>query len=337
MLLITSLITSLTPSLTTGQAPIPFISTWNTANIGASNNNQITLPLESSGAYNFLVDWGEDIPLERITAFDDPGVTHTYASSGTYTVTITGIIKGWSFNNAGDPAKLTQISQVGSLQFGNSGGYFYGCANLDWSATDIPNLSGTTTMADAFRDCDNIILIPNIELWNILGITNWTGAFRKSNFAGPISGWGNKFRNVINVANMFRDNTTFNKAVEDLDFSSVENALSFLFGALAFNKPVNNLNTSSLLNWGSFLRNTNFNRPMNNLDFSAATNVNNLLRDSNFSQTNYDPLLISFDAQSLNSNLNFHAGTAKYGAGAPATARANRISDGWTMTDGGAA
>ncbi len=37
-----------------------FVSVWNTSktSMGSSNATQITLPLESSGVYNFNIDWG---------------------------------------------------------------------------------------------------------------------------------------------------------------------------------------------------------------------------------------------------------------------------------------
>ena len=42
--------------------PKPFISTWKTDNLSAtaSATNQITLPLTTSGSYNFMVYWGDN-------------------------------------------------------------------------------------------------------------------------------------------------------------------------------------------------------------------------------------------------------------------------------------
>ena len=66
-----------------------FVSNWNTANTsgGSSTSTQIQLPLESSGTYNFVVDWG-DGNTDTITAWNQAETLHTYASSGTYTITI---------------------------------------------------------------------------------------------------------------------------------------------------------------------------------------------------------------------------------------------------------
>ena len=78
-----------------------FISQWKTDNAGTSNDDQITLPLVSSGTYDFTVDWG-DGTQDTITSHDDAAVTHTYPSAGTYTVQIAGTISGWQFDDGGE-------------------------------------------------------------------------------------------------------------------------------------------------------------------------------------------------------------------------------------------
>ena len=77
---------------------IPFISTWKTDNLstGSSNSNQVKLPLMPNGSYNFYVNWG-DGTVSSIAAWNQAEATHTYAAIGTYTITITGYINGWSF------------------------------------------------------------------------------------------------------------------------------------------------------------------------------------------------------------------------------------------------
>ena len=48
-----------------------FISLWNTTltSTGSSENNQVRLPLESDGTYDFIVDWG-DGERNTITSWD---------------------------------------------------------------------------------------------------------------------------------------------------------------------------------------------------------------------------------------------------------------------------
>ena len=75
-----------------------FVSTWDTTKTssGSSTATQVKLPLISSGIYAFDVDWG-DGSSNTITVWNQPEVTHTYASSGIYTITISGQIDGWAF------------------------------------------------------------------------------------------------------------------------------------------------------------------------------------------------------------------------------------------------
>ena len=61
-------------------------------------------------------------------------------------IAIRGQIDGWRFNNTGDRKKLSDISNWGSLTLGNAGGYFYGATNLTLTATDAPDLGGTTDL-----------------------------------------------------------------------------------------------------------------------------------------------------------------------------------------------
>ena len=54
----------------------PFITVWNTTKPGSSGNNQIKLPLRSSGTYLFLVDWGDGTD-DIITSWNQAEVVHT--------------------------------------------------------------------------------------------------------------------------------------------------------------------------------------------------------------------------------------------------------------------
>jgi hypothetical protein len=62
-----------------------------------------------------------------------------------------------------------------------------------------------------------------------------------------------------------------------------------------------------------------------------------MFASSAFSNANYDLLLVAWEAQTEKPNVPFHAGSAKYSAGAPATARAALVANGWTITDSGEA
>jgi hypothetical protein len=93
-----------------------------------------TLPIADYGGLtpNFVVSWG-DGNESTITSSTDADRIHTYVSSGTYTVTITGLMPSFKVNN--NSAIRSLITSI--IDFGRVGLRlldFYGCVNI----TTIP-------------------------------------------------------------------------------------------------------------------------------------------------------------------------------------------------------
>lgn len=116
-----------------------FVSTWK-----VSAFQEVNLPLESAGTYNFTVDWG-DSTSGVVTSWDDADSRHTYMAKGSYQITIRGVLRGWRFNGGGDCDAIVNISQWGGMSLGNGGYYFEGATNLRITASDTPDL--TVSMA----------------------------------------------------------------------------------------------------------------------------------------------------------------------------------------------
>ena len=93
------------------------------------------------------VDWG-DGTTSTVNSYDQR--SHDYDTAGTYTITINGLIDGWSFKFYSQAEKLLEISQWGSLKLGDGGGQFYGCTYLVLTATDTLDVSHVTTMSSMF-------------------------------------------------------------------------------------------------------------------------------------------------------------------------------------------
>lgn len=89
-----------------------FITTWKTDNPGATDDNQITIPATGT---DFTVDWGDGMSDMNVSG----SITHTYASPGTYTVSITGDFTAISFDNAGDKEKILTVEQWGDIVWSN--------------------------------------------------------------------------------------------------------------------------------------------------------------------------------------------------------------------------
>ena len=73
-----------------------------------ATNETFTLPL-MTGTYNLTVDWGDNSAVSYINAYNSANRIHTYATAGTYSITMMGRAGGFAFNNAGDRTKLRRI------------------------------------------------------------------------------------------------------------------------------------------------------------------------------------------------------------------------------------
>ncbi len=147
----------------------PFISTWKTTN----NNEAITLPLPPDYDYNFKVDWGDGSSSE-VTAHDDSDITHTYLEAGDYTLTISGKVEAWSFNNNGSKDKITSVEDMGDVGWKSLEGAFEGCSNL--SAVGAGNVSNVTNMSRMFKGAVSIQDV-KLDEWDFAHVTDMSEMF----------------------------------------------------------------------------------------------------------------------------------------------------------------
>ena len=254
-----------------------FNSVWNTNNIssGSSAFNQIHLPLTVTGTYNFTVDWG-DGSQDTITSWNQAEVIHTYTTAGTYNLSITGIINGFNFSTQ-DEEKILSITNFGTLQLGNNGGYFQGCVNLDLSSvTDILDLTGTTNLTNMFSSCNSLTTIGNVNSWDVSSVTNMTGMFLSANnFNQSLNSWD--VGSVINMNSMFSGATLFNGNITAWNTSSVTIMISMFNQASAFNQPIDNWNVSSVLSMaGMFGSAISFNQSLNSWNTGNVTDMSSM-------------------------------------------------------------
>ena len=291
-----------------------FTSTWKTDNLssGSSTSTQVRLPLETTGTYNFIVDWGDGTPLENITS-SAAGI-HTYATAGTYTISIRGLIIGFSFGSlanstTSDKLKILSISKWGQLRLGNSGAYFSGCANITLNTiTDILNLTGTTTLASMFFGCTSITTVGRMNEWNLSNVNSLSGMFGQSVPSGTtglglfnqdIGAWD--VSGVTDFSNMFRFTALFNNGgspnIQNWNVSSAIYMDGVFSRANRFNQPLANWerstpgNTSTLANvqimanlFSSSNNSLGFNQPIGNWNVSSVINMNNMFYRSPFNQ-----------------------------------------------------
>ncbi|MFT4250359.1 MAG: BspA family leucine-rich repeat surface protein, partial [Candidatus Woesearchaeota archaeon] len=273
-----------------------FITVWKTDNAGPSGDEQIMLPLESSGEYDFVVI-GENVTNSPVHVTDYTNNVINFSSAGVHEIEIVGTLEGWRFNNGGDRQKLLEIKQWGNVKLGNNNGYFYGASNLIITASDAPDLTGTTTMQSAFEDTD-LSVANNINNWDVSGITDMRNLFRFSSFNSNISSWdvsnvnlmGSLFQetpfdqnigswntsSVTNMGTLFRD-TPFDQDISSWDVSNVTSMLGMFQSASSFDQDISSWNTSKVVSMHlMFFGASSFDQDISSWDVSGVTNMHSM-------------------------------------------------------------
>ena len=311
-----------------------FVSTWNTEKIstGSTKSNQIKLPLLPNGKYNFIINWGDGTKTS-ITDWNQTEITHTYNEPGVYKIKIEGDIIGWSFNNEGDKLKIQEIHNWGSLMLGNEGGYFNGAQNLKITAKDILNLEGTTNMSKAFRSCQELTTIPNIEKWDLSKVTDMSEMFfAAKNFNQLLNDWDvssvtnmnymfgytDKFNQLLNDWNvsqvknfgaMFSRAKEFNQPLDKWDISSAEDITYMFFEAYSFNQPLEMWDVSRITSFQWLFRDAqSFNQPINKWDTRNVNNMNEVFRGA----TSFNQPLNDWDVSQVTSLYGMFYGATSF-------------------------
>jgi len=306
-----------------GAAPNPdFVSTWDTTKAGSASDT-IVLPMTAGNT----VHWGD--------GSSDTTNTHTYASSGTYTVTIEGTVNTFRFAAAGDRLKILDVSNWGGFDIW-SDRVFQSCSNLDVTATDSPILTSSNLSArSTFQQCN----LTNVDFstWDFSVCTNFF-----------------KFLN---------NNTSFSGNVENIIHSGVTEARQAFLNAPLGSPDLSTWDVSGITSWQDSMRNCQLGAltdvsgwiPKGNMtgaflinpDFEGLgldtwtiggiTAAGNTFSSTNISTVNYDLLLVSWEAQAPPNAVAISFGSANYTIGSAAdTARTSLITTyGWTITDGG--
>lgn len=287
--------------------PNAFVFSVKTNNSGISTSTEFRMPLTTSTGLDFDVDWGDGSSIENITDYTQ--AIHDYGTSGTYEIVVTGSILGWQFDNGGDKLKMLDVKQWAGLNISVDKG-FYGCTNLTASATDAPTIT-TSSIIRYFQSCSNFN--GAIGSWDVSSCTNMQSMFANAfKFNQNIGSWD--VSNVTGMNYMFASARDFNQDISGWDVSSVTTMLYMLSGAADFDQDISSWDINQVTGFTGFLGG-----------------------NATLSTTNYDALLIGWEAQAPTYSGAIDFGNSKYTlASAAATARASLIlTYGWTITDGG--
>ncbi len=335
------------------------ISGWNTAKVTDMRYmfSEATSFNDDIGGWNTAKVTSMDNMFQNATTFNQN-------ISGWNTAKVTNMRSMFSEATSFDQA----IGNWNTAKVMNMFGVFSGATSFD---QDIGNWDvGTVTimrnMFNGATDFDQ-----DIGDWNVESVMNMNFMFNGATaFNRDIGPWNTA--SVTTMRGMFSGATAFNQGIGDWDVGSVTETRYMFNGATSFNQDIGNWNTAQVTTMRSmFSFATSFNQDIGDWDVGSVTNMNgmffgatsfnqdigdwnveavrqsmysgmtNMFSRVTLSPTNYDALLIGWDAQTLQTGITFHGGASKYSSDAAHTARENMTAttanggDNWTITDDG--
>ena len=269
-------------------AQTEFITTWDTTLPGPSGANSISIPA-IGGTYD--VDLGNDGSYELL---DQTGTitidvtSHGYASGVIQVamrnaISATGNLERIYFNNSGDRQKILSVDQWGSsIAWTSMFRAYWGCRNLNVTATDAPDLSIVTNMGLMFRECTALTSVPSFNLWDVSNATSMVEMFfNATNFNTDLGNWiptsVTSFSRMFSGATAFQGNGLNNW---NNHFTGSNISMSFMFeNADAFNADITGWVTTNVVSMTAMFQSNNlFNREIGSWDVSNVTSMYSMFR-----------------------------------------------------------
>jgi surface protein len=276
---ITITVTNIIESLS--EDPDSFITLWNIP----EDNFEIMIGTNPDYEYNYIIDWG-DGTQEQLTT-QNPN--HTYTSAGEYKVSIQGgfpaIKMGHNdfINDEGLEVvkSLIGLEQWGTIVWENFNKGFANCVNMEYHATDIPNLQNVGDMSGMFASFSYVeldsgepsVFNGDLSNWDVSNVTDFSAMFLKAEaFNSDLSGWD--VSNALNFSSMFHGATLFNANIGGWDVSNATNLSAMFAYASSFNIDISGWDVSNVIDMSSmFAGAENFNQDISSWDVSNATNL----------------------------------------------------------------
>ena len=271
-----------------------FISTWRTT----AANEVISIPTNGSG-YLYDVDWGDGNTETSVSG----DISHTYEAAGDYNISISGFFPRIFFNNTGDKDKIIDIVDWGNVPWTSMDSAFFGCSNLNISATSGPNLSlvqsavrmfegasslnadlsswdvsNVITFSDMFRDA--VSFNGNVSTWDMSAAQSITGMFfGATSFEGDLSSWN--VSGVTAITQTFANAFLFNSDISGWDISSVTEMQETFQGASAFNQDISGWDVSNVtIMTDLFADASSFNQDISGWNVSNVIDMTGVFRDA---------------------------------------------------------
>lgn len=290
----------------------------------ATPNTTIALPL--AGTVNVSVDWGDGYEEQVFTTAGDKA--HTFATTGTKTVTITGTLSGYGSNTIPTGNRLSKVLSWDGLGITSFAFAFKNASILTQVPNTLPEsvlyLNEMLSGASTFNQ--------NIGEWNTGNVTNMSGMFHSAYaFNQNIGSWNTS--NVIDMSYMFTSAYNFNQNIGEWNTRNVTKMSFMFFNASYFNQNIGTWSTSKVTDMSfMFAAAYYFNQNLGTWNISNVVDMNTMFYGTALCTYNYDQLLKGWATQTVHPNVDFDAGSSKYSA-ASTSARAKLVGNGWKIKD----
>lgn len=249
-----------------------------------SDSNNLKIRLNTQGTYTYSYVKTNNSAVTG-TGTGNTGLTEiNVPSTGTYSVSLTPA-GTFRLNSGIDADKVTELTQWGQITWNtNLAGMFSGYANIQITATDIPDFSNVTNLSSFFSGCTNLSIVNNINSWNVGNVTNMSSLFFNAKaFNKPIGNWNTS--SVTDMSQMFFYADAFNQEIGNWNVGNVTNMSSMFNRAKTFNKNINNWNVSKVQNMSlMFEASQSFNQPLNSWNTSNVNNMSQMFSYPSFNQ-----------------------------------------------------
>ncbi|MCA0230733.1 MAG: BspA family leucine-rich repeat surface protein [Bacteroidetes bacterium] len=280
-----------------------FVTTWvNTT--GSMTKLEFNAITTGDVNYTYTTNLGQSGSGTFNSAVINNGVTLTFGNTIAQNEVLTLVMEPANINRLSfslfvlgsslTRGHLTDVSQWGTAAWTSMERMFDNCQNLNISATDVPNLSGVSSMLGMFVSCKKLNGPTNIGTWNVSNITNMESMFSGATiFNQNISGWN--VGNVTTMNSMFQSAAAFNQPISTWDVNKVTNTSRMFNSATAFNQPIGNWDVSEVNDMSIMFYNaTAFNQTLGKWTLNASVNLSNVLFGSGMNCENYSKTLVGW-------------------------------------------
>ncbi|KAA5820506.1 BspA family leucine-rich repeat surface protein, partial [Algibacter amylolyticus] len=233
--------------------------------------------------YDFNIDWGDGQYNNNVTN----DITHTYLNPGVYTIAIIGDFPSFRHTSSNrDNLKLISMDQWGDQVWESMNQAFYFCENMEYNATDTPNLTQVTNMASMFRRV--VLFNSDINNWEVGNVTNMSSLFSQcSMFNQPLDTWD--VGNVTTMSGMFSGASVFNQPLNGWNVANVTTMSNMFSQAREFNYPLNSWITDKVVDMNfMFYYASVFNQDLSSWNTSAVTNMESMFGNATLFNQNID-------------------------------------------------